>query len=77
MNINILFFGPLVDHVGASSLIMENILDIEMLKQKLEEDYPSIGELRFSISVNRKLVHDNLILQHNDEVACLPPFSGG
>ena len=77
MTIKVLFFGPLTDKVSEASLLLENVQDIDSLKQHLFALYPSLNEVPFSLSVNRKFVHENESLNDGDEVACLPPFSGG
>ncbi|MGH9995927.1 MAG: MoaD/ThiS family protein [Nitrososphaeraceae archaeon] len=37
----------------------------------------SIVNARFSISVNRKPVDDSELIRNTDEIAVLPPISGG
>ena len=77
MTIKVLFFGPLTDKVSTTSIEMNEINDTDSLRTTLFALYPSLNEVSFSLSVNRKFVHHNTPLHHGDEVACLPPFSGG
>jgi molybdopterin synthase sulfur carrier subunit len=77
MTIKILFFGPLADKVSASAMELEDMQDTDTLMEALHTQYPSLMDIQFSLSVNRKIIHQNTPLHHEDEVACLPPFSGG
>lgn len=49
------------------------------LRKQLDASYPilSIVNARFSISVNRKPVDDSELIINTDEIAVLPPISGG
>jgi molybdopterin converting factor small subunit len=49
------------------------------LRKQLDASYPilSIVKARFSISVNRKPVGDSELIRNTDELAVLPPISGG
>lgn len=49
------------------------------LRKQLDASYPilSIVNARFSISVNRKPVDDGELIRNTDEIAVLPPISGG
>lgn len=47
------------------------------LKEQLFQQYPELREINFSIAVNRKVVQGDASLQGNEEIALLPPFSGG
>lgn len=52
--------------------------NISLLREWLIAKWPALKETTFTISVNRKIVNDpkHPIAEH-DEVALLPPFSGG
>lgn len=77
MKITILFFGQLEEITGASSLKLNDISDTDDLKNKLQKQFPALEKITFSIAVNKKMMQKNTILKPNDEVALLPPFSGG
>ena len=74
---NLLAFGIIAEKIGASNLSLEDIKDTDTLKEKLGQQYPALQELNFTVSVNRKIVHGNTVLDDHAEVALLPPFSGG
>ncbi len=49
------------------------------LRRMLEQQYPSLSAARmqFSVAVNRKLADDMESIGQTDELAILPPISGG
>lgn len=49
------------------------------LRKKLNELYPvlSLVDAQFIVSVNRKAADERKLIQKNDELAILPPISGG
>lgn len=77
MEINVLFFGQLSEVTKTSSLKLADISDTDELQKKLENRFPSLAEMTFSIAVNKKMIQQKTILHAEDEVALLPPFSGG
>jgi len=36
-----------------------------------------LANLKFKLAVNRHLIHETTELKGNEEIALLPPFSGG
>lgn len=75
----ILIFGKLGDVINASEIIIEieNPTRIQSFKTILFEKYPALKVEKFAISVNQILAKDDTIIHNNDELALLPPFSGG
>ena len=47
------------------------------LRKKIVEMYPTLAKITFVIAVNHKIADDSTIINHSDEVAVLPPVSGG
>lgn len=80
MNIDILAFGIAKDILGTSekSLKLDRKMNIRELKELLEKDHPDFSKLKsFSIAVNQEYQEDDYELQSHDEVAIIPPVSGG
>ena len=80
MNINILAFGVAKDIFGGSTVQveLENDATVYNLKYLLEHRYPALKELAsYMIAVNNQyaLPEDNI--HGHDEVAIIPPVSGG
>ncbi len=77
MKIKLLTFGVINEIVENKQISNEQIKSTDDLLIILENKYPEIKNLNYKISVNRKLINGNTILNDNDEVAVLPPFAGG
>jgi len=77
MKINVLFFGILSDITGKSKLTFDNIPNTEELLLHLESEYTALKNIKYLISVNKKLVNSNLMFKDGDEIALMPPFAGG
>ena len=77
MEINLLAFGQIAEITGKSAWKMIEIKDTNELIKKLEEQFPVLVKTNYSIAVNKKVIQENTILNDNDTIALLPPFSGG
>ena len=77
MKVSVIFFGQLKDITGGSTLEMENVSDLKGLRSALNAKYPLLAELEYIIAVDKKVVHENVGLRDNIEIALLPPYSGG
>lgn len=80
MKIKILFFGISSDLVGLSNLDFEvgKALTVKNLKILLKKKYVYLKNLDvYAIAVNENYAIDDLVLKENDEVAIIPPVSGG
>jgi molybdopterin synthase sulfur carrier subunit len=80
MQLNLLAFGITKDIVGATSVMVEitDGLSVRDLKEWLYLEYPDMKALQsLLIAVNEEYGDDNYILQSSDEVALIPPVSGG
>ena len=79
MKVNVLAFGIAKDIFGRSSV------DVELsggtagnLKRSLEERYPRLKHLAsYMVAVNNEYAEDGLIINEKDEIAIIPPVSGG
>lgn len=77
MEIHILTFGQIEEITGKDRFTISDVQDTETLKSKLSEIYPEMNTIPYSISVNKNIINGNHKLKDGDEVALLPPFSGG
>ena len=75
--IKLLAFGMLAEHLGFMQQDFSLPADTDSFLSKLKGQFPILADLKFSIAVNRKMVTSNTLLNAGDEVALLPPFSGG
>lgn len=51
--------------------------DSDELLKALNREYPVLEDLKFSLAVDKQLVQQKTLLKGNEEIALLPPFSGG
>jgi molybdopterin converting factor subunit 1 len=81
MHVNVRLFARLRDLAGASELIREVPQEgtVEAVWRALVADFPQLGPYRTSVSsaVNAEYVRMSALVQEGDEVAFLPPVSGG
>jgi len=80
MKIKILFFGISSDLVGLSNLDFEvdKASTVRSFKILLKKKYAHLKNIDFyAIAVNESYAVDDLVLKENDEVAIIPPVSGG
>ncbi len=73
----ILFFASIAEITGAPEINLQGIKNIVDLKQQLIAKFPPLAGLNFSVAINKTIVQGNAELKETDEVAFLPPFSGG
>lgn len=72
-------FGIAKEIMGGREVEIEtNAKTAGDLRIFLEEKYPELNSLKsFFIAVNSQYAEDNLALASNDEIAVIPPVSGG
>lgn len=70
-------FGQLKDVFLKETIRVEEVEDINELKNLLNKLYPGLSGKSFVVAVNRKVTHENISLENDAEIALLPPFSGG
>lgn len=73
----VLFFGPLADIAGKTQFDFSQIRNTDQLKKKIFEMHPELLTHSFLLAVNKKVFTENVSLNIDDEIALLPPFSGG
>ncbi|MBS1503276.1 MAG: MoaD/ThiS family protein, partial [Bacteroidetes bacterium] len=72
-------FGIAKDIFGASSIDVDMDSNLTSdLKKSLEQSFPRLKQLKsYMIAVNNEYAEDNRILNQTDEIAIIPPVSGG
>jgi molybdopterin converting factor subunit 1 len=78
---NILFFGIAKDIVGQSEIQLEpdpNIRTVSDLISFLKDNYPEFKKLdSMAVAVNSEYAAIETIITPKDEIAIIPPVSGG
>jgi molybdopterin converting factor subunit 1 len=81
MRVQVLFFGLLKDIAGRASEALElpEASTVADLLRHYESQMPKLRALlpSLALSVNQHYAGPGTVLGHNDEVALLPPVSGG
>jgi molybdopterin synthase sulfur carrier subunit len=80
MELVVLAFGITKDILGASDLRLSlpEGATVADLKEELVRRYPAFGRLKaLAIAVNSEYAEDRQALGERDEVALIPPVSGG
>lgn len=77
---NILAFGIAKEIVGGAFIRIQfdDGITVEDIKAKLEQQFPRLKQLSsFMIAVNGEYAVPGKIIKQNDEIAIIPPVSGG
>ena len=77
MEIKVQLYGQLKDLTGLSEWIIENIEDTNRLAEEMKRRYPLTADLPWLIAVDRTIIDGNTLLKEGQEIAFLPPYSGG
>jgi molybdopterin synthase sulfur carrier subunit len=80
MKINVLAFGVTKEIFGSSlvSLELTNDATIYNLKYELEQQYPRLKQLAsYMVAVNNEYALPGDTIHERDEIAIIPPVSGG
>lgn len=76
--IKVKLFGIAKDIVSSSFYEIDGGITVGDLKVKLSNDFPSFSDLRsFLVAINDEYAYDQEVIKESDEVAIIPPVSGG
>ena len=80
--LKIRLFGILREKMDSDNLIMSihnTSISLKELRKYLEELYPSLclNEINFVFAVNKVIRNDYMNVKSSDEIAIIPPISGG
>ena len=76
MAVKIQLFGQLKQMAGASELSTE-VTDTNALMREIAARFPLIEKLNYLIALDRNIVQTNTDIKAGQELALLPPYSGG
>ena len=79
MKVNILAFGIAKEIFGTNHLAIEfDGNNTEDLKNSLEQQFPRLKQLpAYMMAVNSEYVSNQTTISSDDEIAIIPPVSGG
>lgn len=72
----ILLFGSYREKAGTSEFDIQASNVVE-LRQKMAIRFPFLSNAKFAISINCRVAQGNETLVGNEEIALMPPYSGG
>ncbi len=74
----VLAFGIVKELFGAASVEVDAAANITALKEVLCQRYPQLQKLSsFMIAINGTYAGPDSVIQDGDEIAIIPPVSGG
>jgi len=74
----VMAFGIVKEIFGASSVEVDAAINVALLKAGLEDRYPRLKQLSsFMIAINGEYVAPDAVISQGDEIAIIPPVSGG
>jgi molybdopterin synthase sulfur carrier subunit len=73
----ILLFGRLKEVVGLEEVELDSASDLKEVKDLLFKTFPSLKKEVFTVAVNGKIAQENRKISEGDEIALIPPVSGG
>lgn len=80
MKVKVLAFGIAKDIFGApdASVDLGDNPNVGDMKAALELQYPRLGQLAsYMVAVNNEYADSDVVLSEADEIAIIPPVSGG
>ncbi len=79
MELKILYFGMIAEITQKKEEILsvQEKCSLIELKNILKNEYQGLGSLSFKVAIDRKISTDSILLDSTNEIALLPPFSGG
>ena len=80
--LHIKLFGILREKMDSDNLLISicnTSISLKELRKYLKELYPSLGlnEINFVFAVNKVICKEDMNVKTSDEIAIIPPISGG
>lgn len=76
---DVLLFAGLAERLGCTRLTLEPPwpATVSELRQRLVSEWPELAPVTFRTAVNQRYVLDSEPVRPDDEIALIPPVSGG
>jgi sulfur-carrier protein len=75
--IKVIAFGKLAEIIGSQEMHFEKVATVEEFREVMNSKFPELKKMSYQVALNHEIVHENDVLENNDTIALLPPFSGG
>jgi molybdopterin converting factor small subunit len=76
MAVKIQLFGQLKQIIGSTELTTE-AADTNGLVREMAARFPELENLNYLVAVDRNIIQGNTPIKADQELALLPPYSGG
>lgn len=73
----ITFYGILQEQIGNELSLNVSLKNVSEMRSYLEENYPILRNIPYLVAINRTISPLENPLTPSDDIAILPPFSGG
>lgn len=78
MSMNIKYLGVIAEKANiANETLSYPQIEVDTLIKDLELKYEWLKNINYKVAVNQSIVTENILINSNDEIALLPPYSGG
>jgi len=79
MELKVLYFGMIAEATNRKeeTISLELGSNVNQLQNLLKDKYKNLQHLSFKVSVDKEISSSEVLLNPNNEIALLPPFSGG
>jgi len=80
MKITLKYFGVIAEIMGSEIEVLNiksKSMTIMDLNELIVEKNNLLKDQHYKFAVNQTMIDENIALKENDEIALLPPFSGG
>jgi molybdopterin synthase sulfur carrier subunit len=71
------FYGILQERIAGELTLNVSLKNVTEMRCYLEENYPILRKIPYLVAINRTISSLESSLTPGDEIAILPPFSGG
>jgi len=71
------FYGILQEQIASELSLNVSLKNVSEMRSHLEKNYPILRNIPYLVAVNRTISSPENPLTTNDDIAILPPFSGG
>ena len=73
----VLFFGVLSELAAKNEDMFDFAGTVQEFRKMMGDKYSGFLDQKYQIAANQKVVQDDHVLSGNEELALLPPFTGG
>jgi molybdopterin converting factor small subunit len=71
------FYGILRERIASELFLNVSLKNVSEMRSYLEANYPILVNIPYLVAINRTISSPESPLTPSDDIAILPPFSGG